>query len=335
VQASLPAAGPIEKTERGHSVKSDAEQSYIMNVREWALPVYTILMQLAIGALLVLWIIRWLASPKFSPGDMDRIIRNPILVIFFTVIAAMIGSQFHLSKPYHSFFAVLNFRTSWLSREVVFTVLFFLALGSVWLVSRYKQNHRKPITALGWTAILLGSIVVYFMARIYLIPTQVAWNSSTVIISFYTTTLLLGTMAIACLLVLDLKFAEIQKAEDIEVRAQVIQYSMTWLSLVIFLMVAINFVVIFYQVYQLSQGGAVAQTSLQLLLELYIPLFIMRLTVLGIAPFWFGFAVYRMRKAGLPPQDLMTPVYMSCLLILVGEIIGRFLFYATHIRLGI
>ena len=311
------------------------EQPYIMNVREWALPVYTILMQLAIGALLILWIIRWLASPKFSPGEMDRIIRNPILVIFFTVIAAMIGAQFHLSKPFHSFYAVLNFRTSWLSREVVFTILFFLTLGSVWLVSRYKQNHRKLITALGWIAILFGCTVVYCMARIYLLPTQVAWNSSTVIISFYTTTLLLGTMTIACLLVLDLKFAEIQKAEDIEVRAQVIQYSMTWLAFVIFLMAVVNFVVIFYQVFQLSQGGAAAQTSLQLLFELYVPLFVIRLIALSIAPLWFGFAVYRMRKAGLAPQDLMSPVYMSCLLILVGEIIGRFLFYATHIRLGI
>ena len=128
--ASLPATGAIAKNKLGHSVKSDAEQPNIMNVREWALPIYTILMQLAIGSLLILWIIRWLASPKFSPGEMDRIIRNPILVIFFTVTTAMTGSQFHLSKPFHSFYAVLNFKTSWLSREIVFTILFFLALGA-------------------------------------------------------------------------------------------------------------------------------------------------------------------------------------------------------------
>jgi DMSO reductase anchor subunit len=37
----------------------------------------------------------------------------------------------------------------------------------------------------------------------------------------------------------------------------------------------------------------------------------------------------------ITPQSLLLPVYLSCLLILVGEIIGRFLFYATHIRVGI
>lgn len=306
-----------------------------MNMREWALPVYTILMQLAVGALLVLWIIRWLARAKFSPKDMDRIIRNPLLVISITVVVAMLGAHFHLSKPFHSLYAVLNFQTSWLSREIVFTIIFFLTLSVLWLLSRFKYDHRKLITSLGWTAILFGFIVVYCMARIYLIPTQVAWNSPTVIVYFYTTTLLLGTMAIACLLVLDLKFSEIQKAEDIGVRVQVIKYSIVWLTLDAFIAVVINIVVALHQLYFLDQSDTIAKTSLQLLFDLYTPLFIVRLFFIGIAPLWLGYAVRRMFKAGSAPQSLLIPVYMSCLLILIGEIIGRFLFYATHIRVGV
>jgi DMSO reductase anchor subunit len=80
-----------------------------MNVREWALPVYTILIQLAVGALFVLWLIRTLANSKFNHQEIDRIIRNPILVIALTVVVAMGGSHFHLSKPFESFLAVLNF----------------------------------------------------------------------------------------------------------------------------------------------------------------------------------------------------------------------------------
>ena len=37
-----------------------------MNLREWALPVYTILMQLAVGALFSLWVIRALSSAKYG-----------------------------------------------------------------------------------------------------------------------------------------------------------------------------------------------------------------------------------------------------------------------------
>jgi anaerobic dimethyl sulfoxide reductase subunit C (anchor subunit) len=306
-----------------------------MNVREWALPVYTILMQLATGAMLVLWILRWLASSKFSQSEMDRIIRNPILVILITIIVAMGGSHFHLSKPFYSFYAVRNFHTSWLSREIVFTLIFFLTLFLLWTLSRYMKDYRKLITALGWVAISFGFITVYSMARIYMLPTQVAWNSSSVIISFFATSCLLGTMAIACLLVLDLKFVEIQKADDIEIRVQVIKYSMVWLALTAVIAVLISLAITVYQLYLLDAGDIIAQTSLNLLFELYTPLLVLRLISLIIAPCWLCYAVYRTHKAGLTPQGLTVPVYMSCLLILIGEIIGRFLFYATHIRVGI
>ncbi len=306
-----------------------------MNFREWALPVYSILMQLAIGAMLVLWILRWLASTKFSPRDMNRIIHNPILVILFTAIVAMIGAHFHLSKPFYSFYAVSNFKSSWLSREIVFTVMFFYTLLALWIFSRSKRNHQKLVAALGWLAILFGVILVYCMARIYMLPTQVAWNTSAVIVSFYTTTVLLGAMTIACLLVLDLEFAEIQKTKDIAIRKQVIEYSMNWLVAVASLAVIVDIAVTFYQIYLLGQGGGISQISLQLLFDLYTPLFVLRLLFIIVAPCWIGYAVYRMHKVKLSLRELTVPVYMSCLLILIGEIVGRFLFYATHIRIGL
>lgn len=306
-----------------------------MNVREWSLPVYTILMQLAVGALFVLWSIRTSIRSKFSSEQLDRIIRNPVLVISFTMVVAMMGAHLHLSKPFHSFLAVLNFRSSWLSREIVFTILFFLTTIYLWFLTRFKSARQNLITIVGWLAIVFGFTVVYCMSRIYLIPTQVAWNSSTVIISFYITTLLLGIMAIVCLLVLDLKFAEIQKSGDVEIRAQAIQYCIVWLTLFAFLSVLVNIIITFYQIHLLSQGDPIAQTSLQLLFELYTPFFMMRLLFLSLAPLWLGYAVHRMRKAESAPRELMMPVYMSCLLILIGEIIGRFLFYATHVRIGI
>jgi len=87
-----------------------------MNLREWALPLYTILMQLAVGTLLVLWILRFLYLKQFGESIMDRILRRPVMVMFFTILAAIIGSHLHLSNPLLSFLAVLNVKNSWLSR---------------------------------------------------------------------------------------------------------------------------------------------------------------------------------------------------------------------------
>jgi DMSO reductase anchor subunit len=33
--------------------------------------------------------------------------------------------------------------------------------------------------------------------------------------------------------------------------------------------------------------------------------------------------------------ELVTPTYLACLLVIISEILGRFLFYATHVRTGI
>ena len=95
-----------------------------MNLREWALPFYTILVQLGLGTFICLWLIRTFAASKYGKERVDHIIDNSVLVIFITIGAGMIGAHSHLSKPLHSILAILNVRSSWLSREIIFNALF-------------------------------------------------------------------------------------------------------------------------------------------------------------------------------------------------------------------
>ena len=74
-----------------------------MNLREWALPVYTILSQLAFGAFFALWVILTIANPKVNREKLEDISRIPITIICFTILFAMVGAHFHLSKPFLSF----------------------------------------------------------------------------------------------------------------------------------------------------------------------------------------------------------------------------------------
>lgn len=135
-------------------------------------------MQLAVGAFLVLWVIRFLASSKFSYQQIQHVIRNQMMVIAFTAAVAMAGAHLHLSKPFHSFLAVLNFKSSWLSREIVFSLIFILLTISLLYLMYFQPNRRRLVTNMGWLTILIGFVLIYCMARIYLIPTQVAWNST-------------------------------------------------------------------------------------------------------------------------------------------------------------
>ena len=306
-----------------------------MNVREWALPVYTILIQIATGILLMLWIFRSLNSSKLKREEMDQMIDNPITIIFLTVITAIIGSHFHLSRPYLSFLAVCNFKSSWLSREIVFTIIFFLAVGSLWLLRKRKSYHRTLEIFLGWFAVVIGFVSIYCMARIYLLPTQVTWNSPITITYYLVTTLLLGSMATAVLFVMDLKFAEVRELDIPKTRIAMIEKSLIWLAVIASIMAIMVFVLNFYQISYLQNAGETATTSLNLLFGLYQPLFRLRL---GLMPTGVGLlviSVILMKRKKKNILDLVTFIYVSCLLVMIAEILGRFIFYATHVRLGL
>lgn len=307
-----------------------------MNLREWALPLYTILTQLAIGALFSLWIIRSVSSSKYGKEKMDQFTFVPVLIIFSTMILAIIGSHFHLSKPYLSFLAVRNFRYSWLSREVVFTILlFFLTSALVVLLKFTKRYHRLKL-GVGWGAILVGFAVIYSMASIYLLPTQVSWNSAITIISYYAVMLLLGTTSLIVILLMDLGFSDRTTPQDLDFRLQIIKKAIIWLTLTASIAAVVVIALGIYQIELLRKLEIPsAQASLELILGIYQPLFVMRLGFTGFGVIWLIGVINYFTRTQRSFMKLLGPVYFACTLILIGEILERFLFYATHVRTGI
>ncbi len=306
-----------------------------MNLREWALPVYTILMQLATGALLVLWIIRGRGRRRFGDAATAPIVGRLLMVLLATTAIAIGGAHFHLSKPFISFLAILNFRTSWLSREVFFTMLFFGGLGLLVLLEEMALRRPRLYAALGWGTIGSGLISVLCMSYIYLMPTQPAWDSPLTVLSFYATTLLLGIVALAALLMMDLKFAEVRAPESVVQRSEVTGRLLLGFAAAALLLAVIVLAINLAQLNRLHIGGPLAQISLELLLSIYKPLIWLRVGFLAAGVAWFvgaaGVLVWRRKTAA----DLVVPVYVACLLVLVGEILARFLFYAAHVRTGL
>lgn len=307
-----------------------------MNLREWALPVYTILMQLAIGALFFLWVIRTLNSSKYGKEKIEQITSMPVLIIFSTILLAIIGAHFHLSKPYLSVLAILNFRYSWLSREIVFTIIVFICTGLLLLMMRFVNGYHRLKFGLGWGAVLAGFATVYCMARIYLLPTQVAWNSSVTIFSYYAAMFLLGTISLMVILLMDLRFSAGEVPQELDIRVQIIKKSFVWLTVVVTLAAIL---VIFLGLFQIKLLRTVdlesAQVSSKLLLELYRPLLIMRiaLTIIGVT--WLVTVVSYFIRTQISFMRMLEPVYIACIMIMIGEILERYLFYATHVRIGI
>jgi anaerobic dimethyl sulfoxide reductase subunit C (anchor subunit) len=278
---------------------------------------------------------RTLGSSKFGKEEIDQVIKNPLLIIYATITVAIIGSHFHLSRPWYSFLAMLNIKYSWLSREILFTIVYYFFTGYLVDLVWFSSGRRISKTIIGWVAILFGLTTIFCMARIYLLPSQVAWNSPFTLMSFYSSAFLLGVMSTAAILLIDLNFAEVRKLEDVPVRAEILQKSLGWLALsAVFALIFIMFINL-YQIEFLRAGDSSAQASLALLLGIYQPLFILRAGLLLVGVGWLVVTVIGINKLNKSIREYLSPIFISCMLVMIGEILGRFLFYATHVRIGI
>ena len=306
-----------------------------MNVREWALPVYTILIQTATGSLLFLWFIRLGQSRRQDLNEKSRLLDIPLTIILVTIAFAMIGSHFHLGRPFLSLLAVANLGSSWLSREILLTILLFLFTLSIWVLRRVRGASGRLIDILGWLGILSGWILIYCMARIYLLPTQVAWNSPATILYYIATTLLLGSSALLAMLWMEQHFAEVR---DQETSKPIFIRNTQLLAVmggVVLSAAAVEITLELFRMNWLQSGNVVARTSLNLLVELYQPLLYARVALVLFGSGWLAYNTFQVVRDNTRYHVLLLPIYSSFLLLMIGEILGRFLFYATHVRVGI
>jgi len=280
----------------------------------------------------VIWTIRTIGLPRYGREAMDDFTHNPVIIILLTIVAGMIGSHFHLSRPLFSFLAILNLRTSWLSREILFTVLFVLCVGILWSSQTFLRLPPVFKDWSGWLGVLFGICTIFCMSRAYQLPTQVVWNTPITTYSFFANTLLLGILATAVILVFDLQLAGIQASEKLMPRAEIVHQTLRWLAGLAIPFVFVVFILDYLLLKMLQRQGEVAHLSLALILNLYQPLGIFRIIVMLAGVAWLAWTVF-LNHGSIHRR--IGPVYMACLLVFVGEILGRFLFYATHIRIGL
>lgn len=103
----------------------------------------------------------------------------PGVLAFFLVAGGFISSTFHLANPKNAWRAVTRFRTSWLSREGVFGLLFFpfvfCYLALTWLAPESWQPVR---VVFGLLSLLLSWAAIFSTGMIYgCLRTIRQWNT--------------------------------------------------------------------------------------------------------------------------------------------------------------
>ncbi len=302
-----------------------------MNTREWALLIFTILGQLAVGMMLVMLIIRAYAVRKAGIEQAAHLTDVPLYLVLPIMGLALLASLFHLGKLVHVLGAVPNLATSWMSREVVFAVAFIVFVAVYAFLQWRKIGSEIVRTFIGWVTAVVGLIYVYCMGMTYQLPAQPAWNTWATSVTFFVTTLLLGVLGSAAAIMVNYTWLLKKEAAHQGMIGNVLQ----WISITAIVLLGIEFLVMPMYLAFLSTQGPAAIRILNLIVGMYGAALAIRLILVFVGAGIL--AAYLHRNVSLPggEKSWAMLVYSAFVLVLASEVMGRFVFYATHIRIGI
>ncbi|WKD58812.1 dimethyl sulfoxide reductase anchor subunit family protein [Corynebacterium caspium] len=319
-----------------------------MNLHEWPLTLFTVLAQMSVGAFITLGIIQLAGRRKFSSAVVDRVADPALYAIGPIMICSFVASMFHLGNPLHAPNVLRGVGHSPLSQEIVMG-MGFAALGFAFAACQYfgwlspKLRSFLAILTAAW-----GVVFVYVMASLYMIITVPAWNNWTTPVSFYLTSLITGSLAIAVALTSYhwlgdkawlnklMPRNELHSAEEERDTALLIPQALQWIGVIVMVAVPLQLVVLL--VSALRNDGPAAH------FEFSPVAWVIRLVFLLVGA---GLMVaYLLNQSSIlrPVSDaanhaaykrVLITVTSSYVLITISAILGRFIFYGGFNHVGL
>ena len=164
-----------------------------MKFREWPLVLFTVLGQAAAGAALFLVLPLYIFPDWAAIRGVDALrIASPAAVVAL-LGAAAVFSLFHLGRPQRAFKALAKSGSSWLSREITAELIFGVAAAALAVLS-WKMPRSAASITLSVLVVAEAGAFIYSMTRIYTIKAVPVWFSPATPVSFFSTTLVLGSL---------------------------------------------------------------------------------------------------------------------------------------------
>jgi anaerobic dimethyl sulfoxide reductase subunit C (anchor subunit) len=306
-----------------------------MNVREWALVAFTILTQMSVGSLLVLGVVHYYANRKAGMKEADRLSDYALLSVVIVFGLALVASLFHLGNPLNAPRAVTHVATSWLSREILGGVIFGILVLVFGVMQWRKIGSFSLRNVIAWIATIVGLALVFIESNVYMLPTEPSWNTLATPVTFYTTALLLGSLAMGVAFVANYAYLQKKGSEDSKIQAELMRDSLRGIAVASVILLGIEFVAIPIYVAYLAVGNAASLASASLMIGPFGLVFVLRLLLAFVGAGIFGLFLYQSARSAGKEKILSYLAYSAFVLVLVAEILGRFLFYATQVRVGI
>ena len=300
-------------------------------LREFGLIAFTILAQMSVGAFLVLIVVKFFVARKAGVEEADRMGDRSLIAIIVVLGLGLLASLLHLGSPLSAPKAVTNIATSWLSREILSGVTFAVLGGLYAILQWFKIGSQGLRTVVSWLAGLAGIVLVYCMSRVYMLPTQPAWNSIATPILFFTTTLLLGALAMGVAFVLNYAYIQKNSPDCADEQCELLRSTLRWIAIASIVLLGIEFVVIPSYLVSLAVGTPQALASAGKIAGPLGTAFFFRLILAFIGAGVFGLFLLKSTQNVGAEKAMRNIVIVAFLFVFVAEVLGRFIFYSSQV----
>ncbi|ABR74879.1 dimethyl sulfoxide reductase [Actinobacillus succinogenes] len=266
-------------------------------IHELPLVIFTVLAQSAAGA----WLILTFVLCRHDDGDRaywNKALFIPLLLLGIGFIASVV----HLGMPLRALNSLNRVGSSMLSNEIASGAFFFVLAGGYWLLSLFGKMPQSLGKMWLILTALTGVVFMYMMDRVYHIATVPTWNSSLTSWQFYLTVVIGGSA---------LAYGLLANREEGQSRIPLLYVIGVFLAAII----------VIYQGFGLSQIHSSAQQAVALVPDFAVKQ-VGRLCLLAIA----GALLLKSKQSLL--------LASAVILVLFAEMIGRELFYALHMTVG-
>jgi len=275
---------------------------------EWPLMVFTVLGQCVAGGFIVM-------ALALLTGVSDRVQQKRVhwamIVLWVLMGIGFMASVLHLGSPLRAFNSLNRIGESALSNEIASGSVFFAVGGFWWLVTVLGKMPQVLGKIWMMLTMILGVFFVWMMCKVYLIDTVPTWYSVYTPLSFFLTMFIGGPLLGYLLLRV----------------AGVTGWGMRLLPAISLLAVVVSSMVVMLQGMDLSTiHSSIMQASA--LVPEYGALMSWRLLVLALA---LACWIIPQLKGGQPNPAVLTFAFV---LVIVGELIGRGVFYGLHMTVG-
>lgn len=309
-----------------------------MDVRDWALVTFTILAQMSVGSFVVLGVVHFFTTRKAGIEEADRLSNRALLAIGPALVLGMLASLLHLGNPLNAPRAINNLGSSALSAEVLLGVV-FAVVGGVFALMQWRKVGTPAIrNAVAVVAALVGLGLVYAMSRVYMLPTIPAWNTLATPTQFFTTTFLLGALAMGAAFVANYAYIHRKSQENAakeDVQLALLRDSLRWIALASIFLLGVEFIVIPLYLAYLAGGPTAAVASATILTNQNGAILALRLLLAFIGAGVFTLFIYQNALSTGRLRLINGLAYAAFAFVLIAEVLGRYLFYASFVRIGI